>query len=292
MSRAQQQVAQAAPPTDIARAPARASLVARFAAKYSVDPDKMLSTLKATAFKQPKGKDGSYPEVSNEQMLALLVIANEYNLNPFTREIYAFPDEKRGGIVPIVSVDGWIRIINERPELSSIEFDYQGFENVGADDKGDPYIVCTITRKDRTAPVVVREYMHECWRDTGPWNSHPRRMLRHKALVQCGRVAFGFAGIYDPDEADRIARESAIDVVATVVSGKPKTEAPRARQVEQQQPPPAPPTVAELRAAADKAGVGESELLERFEASGVDLNDFPPARIGEAIAWLNTLHAG
>lgn len=241
-------------------------LVARFAAKYSVDPDKMLSTLKATAFKQPKGKDGTYPEVSNEQMLALLVIANEYNLNPFTREIYAFPDEKRGGIVPIVSVDGWIRIINERPELSSIEFDYQGFDNLGADDKGDPYIVCTITRKDRTAPVVVREYMHECWRDTGPWNSHPRRMLRHKALVQCGRVAFGFAGIYDPDEAERIARESAIDVVATVVS-KPKTEAPRAIAQESRPLPTTAEAFGTGQAQAEPAFVSlASEPIEETEA--------------------------
>jgi hypothetical protein len=29
-------------------------------------------------------------------------------------------------------------------------------------------------------------------------------MLRHKAMVQCARLAFGYAGIYDADEADRI----------------------------------------------------------------------------------------
>ena len=29
-------------------------------------------------------------------------------------------------------------------------------------------------------------------------------MLRHKALIQCARVAFGFSGIYDEDEARRI----------------------------------------------------------------------------------------
>jgi hypothetical protein len=29
-------------------------------------------------------------------------------------------------------------------------------------------------------------------------------MLRHKALIQCARLAFGFAGIYDEDEATRI----------------------------------------------------------------------------------------
>jgi len=29
-------------------------------------------------------------------------------------------------------------------------------------------------------------------------------MLRHKALIQCSRIAFGFSGIYDEDEANRI----------------------------------------------------------------------------------------
>jgi hypothetical protein len=50
-------------------------------------------------------------------------------------------------------------------------------------------------------------------------------MLRHKALIQCARVAFGFAGIHDPDEAERIA--NAID--ATPAGAKPRTEAPKPR---------------------------------------------------------------
>ena len=29
-------------------------------------------------------------------------------------------------------------------------------------------------------------------------------MLRHKAMIQCARLAFGFGGIYDQDEAERI----------------------------------------------------------------------------------------
>jgi phage recombination protein Bet len=193
----------------------KSSLMAKFAAKFNVEPDKMLSALKATAFKVSGGG-----EVTNEQMLALIVVANQYGLNPFTKEIYAFPDQK--GIVPVVSVDGWIRIINEHPQLQSIEFRYSDDTN----ENGAPaWIECSITRKDRGAPIVVREYLAECMRQTGPWKSHPSRMLRHKALIQAGRVAMGFAGIHDPDEAERIA--AAIDV--TPGGAKPKTEAPRAR---------------------------------------------------------------
>jgi hypothetical protein len=63
---------------------------------------------------------------------------------------------------------------------------------------------CRIYRKDRSHPTVVTEYLTECRRDTGPWKSHPRRMLRHKAMIQAARLAFGYGGIYDQDEAERI----------------------------------------------------------------------------------------
>lgn len=195
-------------------------LVSRIAGRYGVDADKLLTTLKQTVFKGPKQQDGTFREATNEELMALLAVSDEYHLNPFTKEIYAFPDEKRGGIVPVVSVDGWLRIINERPELDSIEFEY------APDDSQDAWIACTITRKDRSRPITLREYMVECRRNTGPWESHPRRMLRHKVLIQTSRVAFGFSGIYDPDEAERIRDSNAIDVVPSEV--KPRTRAPQA----------------------------------------------------------------
>ena len=86
-------------------------LLARMAGKFGVDQGKLLETLKNTAFRQKNG-----PGVTNEQMMALLVVADQYGLNPFTKEIYAFPD-KQNGIVPVVGVDGWSRIINSHPPL-------------------------------------------------------------------------------------------------------------------------------------------------------------------------------
>ena len=261
--------------------PNNPGLVRRFAARFGVEPEKLLTTLKATAFRTGKNE----PEVTNEQLVALMTVSEEYKLNPFLKEIYAFADGK-GGIVPMVPIDGWVRIINSRPELKSITFDYPNEVN----DKGHPeWIGCRIVRSDRDEPIYIREYMEECYRNTGPWNSHPRRMLRHKALIQCSRVAFGFSGIFDPDEGERIRDAQAIDVTASEVTTKPRTEAPRARQVEHQAPA---PTLADLRALADKLGVAESDVLEKFEVGGVDLQDFPAARIPDAMAWLNSLNAG
>src|SRR5699024_9569888 len=103
---------------DIARTAASHGLVAKFAERYSVDPGKLMTTLKATAFRQ---RNGDAP--SNEQMMALMVVADQYHLNPFTREIYAFPD-KQNGIVPVVGVDGWSRIINSHPQFDGMEYRY------------------------------------------------------------------------------------------------------------------------------------------------------------------------
>lgn len=142
-------------------------------------------TLKSTAFK-------GGVQVSDAQMVALLIVAQQYGLNPFVRELYAFPD--KGGIVPVVSVDGWSRIMNSHDQFDGMEFK-----------QDDQSCTCIIYRKDRTHPISATEYMDECKRDNSPaWKSHPRRMLRHKAMIQAARLAFGFTGIYDQDEAERI----------------------------------------------------------------------------------------
>lgn len=161
----------------------RKTLTATMASRFNVDESKMMATLKATAFKG---------NVTDEQMMSLLIVANQYGLNPFTKEIYAFPD-KQNGIVPVVGVDGWSRIINSDEAFDGMEF-VQDEESC----------TCKIYRKDRSHPISVTEWMSECKRNTQPWQSHPKRMLRHKAMIQCARLAFGFVGIYDEDEAQRI----------------------------------------------------------------------------------------
>lgn len=154
------------------------------------DGHELLQILKSTAFKG---------QVTDAQMATLMVVANQYQLNPFTRELFAFPD-KNNGIVPVVGVDGWSRIINNHPQFDGIDFE-QDAESC----------TCIIYRKDRSHPIKVTEWMAECKRGTGPWQSHPRRMLRHKAMIQAARLAFGYGGIYDQDEAERIVEAQPIN---------------------------------------------------------------------------------
>jgi len=191
---------------------ALATLSGKLAQRFGMEQDaELITTLKATAFK-------SREPASDAQLTALMVIANEYGLNPFTKEIYAYPDQHKG-IVPVVGVDGWIRIINEHPQFDGLEFDATA-----------EAVTCRIYRKDRTRPTVVTEYLDECKRPTDPWRNMPRRMLRHKALMQCARVAFGFA-LYDDEEA-QVAAGTLIDaatgeVIEQVKRGPaPKPELP------------------------------------------------------------------
>lgn len=192
--------------TAVAERPApNQSLVAKFAGRYNIDPNKLLATLKATAFRQRNNR-----EISDEQMAALLIVADQYKLNPFTKEIFAYED--KGAIVPVVSVDGWARIINEHPAFNGLEFRYSEEMDTPSAGKACPvWCEILIYRKDRDRPTIVREYLDETYQGprgenkiNGPWQSHTKRMLRHKVLIQGARIAFGFAGIYDEDEADRI----------------------------------------------------------------------------------------
>ncbi len=164
----------------------RQSILAKVASRFSMDPAGFAKTLRSTVFKG----------ANNEEFAALLVVADAYKLNPLTKELYAFP-AKGGGIVPVVSIDGWIRIMNEHPMFDGIEF------NDIVDETGVLYAIeSVIYRTDRSRPIKVTEYLDECRRNTDPWKMAPKRMLRHKSLIQGARVAFGFAGIYDNDDAD------------------------------------------------------------------------------------------
>jgi phage recombination protein Bet len=166
------------------------TLTSNLAKQFNMgDGTDLANTLKATCFK------GS-TQVTDAQMTALLVVAQQYGLNPFTKELFAFPD--KGGIVPVVGVDGWARIINTHQQFDGMDFDQD------ADS-----CTCTIYRKDRSHPTKVTEWMAECKRNAGPWISHPYRMLRHKSMIQCARLAFGFVGIYEQDEAERILESTA-----------------------------------------------------------------------------------
>lgn len=193
------------------------SLVREFAKRWHIEPGKVIHILTKTAFRQ-RGNQ----MVTNEQMAALMIVADQYGLNPFTGEIKAYPD-KSGGIVPFVGIDGWSKMINRHEHYDGVRFTPVGELEESAEHAACWLgIECAIYRKDHQHPTVVTEWLDECYKPPtvrddgstyrGPWQTHTKRMLRHKALIQCARVALGFVGVYDEDEADRIIDAESIAV--------------------------------------------------------------------------------
>lgn len=200
-------------------APARrATALELMAQRLNIDPGRLKATLQATVFRV-KDTNNDWRSCTDEEFAALIIVANEYGLNPLTKQIYAFP-AKGGGIVPVVSVDGWIHLMNSHPQFDGIEF------NDIADDKGGLLAIETVIyRKDRSRPIRVTEYLDECRRKTDPWDKSPARMLRHKSLIQCNRIAFGFSGIHSEDDAEVISDWGMDDAALRNVSPPRRDEA-------------------------------------------------------------------
>lgn len=218
------------------------SVTVDMAHRYGMEAGAFEATLRNTVV--PK-------QTSREQFAAFLLVAKEYRLNPITKEIYAFPT-KGGGIQPIVSVDGWANLINSHPQCNGFEFD----DHLDEDGKLTA-ITCRMYRKDREHPTTATEYMDECRRDTDPWKKWPRRMLRHKALIQAARYAFGFAGIVDPDEYERFG----------VQNGNLRDVTPEPPTPPQ---PPAPPQPTHVPASKQGQRAAQAEPVEEAEVDPVD----------------------
>ena len=187
--------------------------IQELAGRLQVSPDVLEKTLKATIIK------GKNRPATNEEFVSFIIVANQYALNPLTKEIYAFPD-KNGGITPIVSTDGWNKLMTSHKGYKAHY--YKESENRVTMKSAKPcpeWMEIHIIKKD-DSEVVIREYLDECFRDlnyANPWQTHTKRMLRHKTKIQGAREAFGFGGIYDEDEAERIVDMGKLEPV-----GKPQ----------------------------------------------------------------------
>jgi len=141
-------------------------------------------------------------QATNAELAIVTGVCATYGLNPLVKECAAFVSG--GKLSVVVMVDGWYKLVNRRPEFDGVEFDDK------FDDKGNlASITCRMFIKGRERPVCVTEYMSEC-KDpkSSVWQKWPARMLRHKAYIQCARMAFGISEVIDDDEASRITANS------------------------------------------------------------------------------------
>ena len=195
------------------------SIFVIMARKYHLDPDKFLQTIKNTIMRP--SKNGR--EATMEEVAAFLMVANKYDLDPFIGEIAAFPS-KRGGIIPVIGVDAYVRKICNHTEFNGMEITFSEDEVTPEGGKQCPeWCEVKLYRKGVERPIVVREYLDEVYVKTdyaSPWKTHTKRMLRHKTIIQAGRVAGFLTGLKDEDEAQRIIEAE------TEISTKPDVEMP------------------------------------------------------------------
>lgn len=167
--------------------------------------------------------------VTNEMLVTFLAIANEYGLNPLTKEIYAFP-AKGGGLQTTISIDGWLRIMNTHPQFDGVEISFSDTLITHGNKNVPEFCRVRMYRKDTRHPVEIIEYFLECVRDMDTWANKPRRLLQHKATIQAVRYAFGINRLNAETDTNQLEQRREIDV--TEQSQALEAEPPELRIVE------------------------------------------------------------
>jgi phage recombination protein Bet len=240
-------------------APVPRGVIATLAAKYNMDSIAFERTLRNTVFPA---------EGTKEQFAAFCMVATRYGLDPMLKQIHAFVD-KKAAIVPIVSIDGWIKLMQDHDDYDGLEFE----------DKLDVdgmivSIRCRIYRKAKAHPTEVVEYLSECKRDTPAWRSHPNRMLRHRAMIQCIRYAYGISGIVDEEEYAHIIEAQTEEQRAPAPKGQTFTQSLR-EKLRQRPVEEAPPVAQdwELQAVTFRELIDNAQTVEDIQNGLVTLSE-------------------
>jgi hypothetical protein len=123
-----------------------------------------------------------YPQVQ------LLRLANKYQLDPLSDEIALLQNQDQT-YQPFITIDGWSKLINNHPQYAGMSLR----DSTELIDGIPAWMECTIYRNDRILPIVIKEYLEEVRTDHPSWQQMPRRMLRHRVIQQCARLALGIS---------------------------------------------------------------------------------------------------
>jgi len=123
-----------------------------------------------------------YPQVQ------LLRLANKYRLDPLSDEISLLQKQDQT-YQPFITIDGWSKLMNDHPQYAGMSLR----DSSELKDGIPTWIECTIYRNDRILPIVIKEYYEEVKTDHPSWQQMPRRMLRHRVIQQCARLALSIS---------------------------------------------------------------------------------------------------
>jgi hypothetical protein len=123
-------------------------------------------------------------EVPAKTMLHLLRTMQNLHLDPPNEEL-AFIQYEDGSWQVLITIEGCSKLLNSHPQFNGLVFNQADCLVEGVPE----WIECSIFRRDRIMPITVREYFIEVRNEKEIWKKMPRRMLRHRALQQCVRLA-------------------------------------------------------------------------------------------------------
>jgi len=126
------------------------------------------------------------PNTLEVVQLNALRLITKHALDPFADEISIHQYED-GHWQAFITIDGWSKLINSHPAFCGISFT----ESTELVDGVPAWMGCAIYRNDRVVPIEVKEYLCEIQTEHSIWKDMPRRMLRHRVIAQCARLAFG-----------------------------------------------------------------------------------------------------
>lgn len=133
--------------------------------------------------------------------IQLLRLAKKHGLDPLSDEVSLM--ETKEGYAPFITIDGWAKLINEHPQFAGMSLR----EPQDMSHQLPEWMECTIYRNDRILPIVVKEYLEEVMTNHPSWQQMPRRMLRHRVIQQCARLAFGI------NTSDRVDKPKEVDSI-------------------------------------------------------------------------------
>jgi hypothetical protein len=138
-----------------------------------------------------------YPQVQ------LLRLANKYQLDPLSDEIALLQNQDQT-YQPFITIDGWSKLINNHPQYAGMSLR----DSTELIDGIPAWMECTIYRNDRILPIVIKEYLEEVRTDHPSWQQMPRRMLRHRVIQQCARLALGISANEAATKIESVKQET------------------------------------------------------------------------------------
>ena len=144
-----------------------------------------------------------YVHLAPRVLLHFLHQIRKYRLDPLSDEIILWKSPE-GQYQTLITIDGWMRLINQDPQFAGMTFKESSELELGI----PLWMECSIYRHDRILPITVKEYSAEIKTEHLLWKTMPRRMLRHRSIQQCARLAFN---IHIADQPSNLEKVKALD---------------------------------------------------------------------------------